>query len=313
MELFQQTLLLLFFLYSNPGKVILMDEPDAHLEVLRQKEIYHLISDVTRKLGSQLIVASHSEIVLREAASKDDDIIAILENTAIKLNDPRVIKDFRKSLTDFGWDKYYLARLKKHCIYVEGSSDIDNLEAFAKLLNHPIAGLLFEANADPVEGNIPGEAFSRFQAIKLIEPSLKGICLFDRLSRNASDDDPMPVMQWKKREFENYFTTTEILMRWAAANTYSLFTSNYPDIIRACIQDLTPPIYLNDTNNSWWSDTKLGDWAEEIFREFSKRTNQPMVMRKSNFNELILLLRPEEVDPEIKEKLDALYEIVKPV
>lgn len=310
---FQQTLLLLFFLYSNPGKVILMDEPDAHLEVLRQKEIYNLITEVTRKLGSQLIVASHSEIVLREAASKDDDIIAILENTAIKLNDPRVIKDFRKSLTDFGWDKYYLAKLKKHCIYVEGSTDIDNLEAFAKLLNHPIAGLLFEANADPLEGNIPGEAFARFQAIKLIEPSLKGICLFDRLNRNASDDDPMPVLQWTKREFENYFTSREVLLRWANAQANTLFTGNYPYVIDACIKDLTPPIYLSDLNNPWWSDTKLGDWAEEIFREFSKRTNQPMVMRKSNFHELIPLLKPEEVDIEIKEKLDALYEVVKTI
>ncbi|MBN2745347.1 MAG: AAA family ATPase, partial [Bacteroidales bacterium] len=70
---FQQTLLLLCFLYSNPGRIILMDEPDAHLEVLRQKEIYNLVSEITRKLGSQLIIASHSEIVLREAASKDDD------------------------------------------------------------------------------------------------------------------------------------------------------------------------------------------------------------------------------------------------
>ena len=309
---FQQTLLLLCFLYSNPGKVILMDEPDAHLEVLRQKEIYNLISDVTRKLGSQLIVASHSEIILREAASKEDDIIAIIENSAIKLNDPRVIKDFRKSLTDFGWDKYYLARLKKHCIYVEGSTDIDNLEAFARLLNHPIAGLLSEANADPVEGNIPGEAFARFQAIKLIEPSLKGICLFDRLNRNTSDDDPMQVLQWKKREFENYFTTGEILIRWATANANTLFTSNYPDIIKACITDLTPPIYISDPQNIWWNDTKLGDWAEAIFREFSRITNQPLVMRKSNFHELIPLLKPEEVDLEITEKLDALYEVIKP-
>lgn len=310
---FQQTLLLLCFLYANPGKVILMDEPDAHLEVLRQKEIYNLIADTTRKLGSQLIIASHSEIVLKEAASKDDDVIAILENAAIRLNDPKIIKDFRKSLTDFGWDKYYLARLKKHCIYVEGSTDIDNLEAFAKLLNHPIQGLLYEANIDPVEGNIPGEAFARFRAIQLIEPSLSGICLFDRLSRHSSADDPMPVLQWRKREFENYFTTLNTLTKWANLKADSLFTGNYPAIMQDCIRDLTPPIYFNDPNNAWWNDTKLSDWAEEIFREFSLRTNQPLVMRKANFYELISLLKPEEVDNEIYEKLDALYEIVKSV
>jgi ABC-type cobalamin/Fe3+-siderophores transport system ATPase subunit len=309
---FQQTLLLMFFLYSNQGKIILMDEPDAHLEVLRQKEIYHLISDLTRKLGSQLILATHSEIVLKEAASKNDDIIAILENTAVKLNDQRVIRDFKKSLTDFGWDKYYLAKLKKHCIYVEGSTDIDNLEAFATLLNHPIQGLLHEANVDPIEGNIPGEAFSRFQAMKFIEPSLKGICLFDRLNRTSIEDEPMTVMCWKKREIENYFTTKEVLIRWASSKADTLFSSNYADIIQSCIQDLTPPIYLNDITNPWWSDTKLGDWAEGIFREFSKRTNQALVMRKSNFHELIKFLKHDEVSPEIVEKLDTLYEIVRP-
>ncbi|NJL76168.1 MAG: ATP-binding protein, partial [Saprospiraceae bacterium] len=108
---FQQTLLLLCFLYSNPGKIILMDEPDAHLEVLRQKEIYNLIVDITRQLGSQLIVCSHSEIVLREAASREDNIIAILENTTIKLNDEKIIKEFRKSLTDFGWDKILFGKI----------------------------------------------------------------------------------------------------------------------------------------------------------------------------------------------------------
>lgn len=34
---FQQTLLLLCFLYSNPGKIILMDEPDAHLVSVETK------------------------------------------------------------------------------------------------------------------------------------------------------------------------------------------------------------------------------------------------------------------------------------
>ncbi len=309
---FQQTLLLLCFLFSNPGKLILMDEPDAHLEVLRQKEIYNLISDVTRKLGSQLIIATHSEIVLREAASKDDEIIAILQNTIFKLNDPRIIKDFRKSLTDFGWDKYYLARLKKHCIYLEGSTDTSNLEAFARVLNHPLQGLLAEANVDPVEGNIPAEAFNRFSALKLIEPDLKGLCLFDRIGRNKNVDDPMPVVEWSKRELENYFCFPEILVRWAGLKANTLFTASYPEIMHRCISDFTAPQYLKDRNDPWWENEKLSDWAENIFREFSQRTGQPLLMKKSNFHELISLLKPEEVDPEIREKLDLIYEVIKP-
>lgn len=35
----QQTLLLLSYMYANPGSVLLLDEPDAHLEILRQRQI----------------------------------------------------------------------------------------------------------------------------------------------------------------------------------------------------------------------------------------------------------------------------------
>jgi len=33
----QQTLLLLAHLYTHPGSILLLDEPDAHLEILRQR------------------------------------------------------------------------------------------------------------------------------------------------------------------------------------------------------------------------------------------------------------------------------------
>ena len=67
----QQTLLLLAYMYANPGAVLLLDEPDAHLEILRQREIYHLLTDAARESGSQIIAASHSEVLLNEAAGRD--------------------------------------------------------------------------------------------------------------------------------------------------------------------------------------------------------------------------------------------------
>ncbi|MHC1775814.1 MAG: AAA family ATPase [Lentimicrobium sp.] len=309
---FQQTLLLLCFLYSNPDKVILMDEPDAHLEVLRQKEIYNLISDIARKLNSQLIIASHSEIVLREAASKEDDIVAIIEQSAIKLNDPKLVKDFKKSLTDFGWDKYYLAKLKKHCIYLEGTTDVYNLEAFARKLNHPASGLIEEANIDPVEGNLPAEAFSRFQALKLIEPDLKGLCVFDRLNRKSNPDDPILVLQWNKAELENYFCIPSVLIKWAESKSNTLFSSNYPVLMKDSIAEVTPPISLSDMNDEYWGNEKLSEWTEKVFRRFFEKAQQPVTMQKSNFHELIEFIPKEQVDKEIYEKLDAIYEILKP-
>ena len=67
----QQTLLLLAYMYGNPGAVLLLDEPDAHLEILRQRQTYRLLTGVARETGSQIVAASHSEVLLNEAASQD--------------------------------------------------------------------------------------------------------------------------------------------------------------------------------------------------------------------------------------------------
>ena len=48
---FQQTLLLLTHLAANPGAILLLDEPDAHLEVLRQRQVFNLISDAAAASG----------------------------------------------------------------------------------------------------------------------------------------------------------------------------------------------------------------------------------------------------------------------
>jgi predicted ATPase len=71
----QQTLLLLAYLALHRKAVLLLDEPDAHLEILRQREIYHKLRESARASGSQLIIASNSEEVLNQAASMEDDAV----------------------------------------------------------------------------------------------------------------------------------------------------------------------------------------------------------------------------------------------
>ena len=67
----QQTLLLLAYIAAHPGSVLLLDEPDAHLEILRQREIYQMLTRLAKEHDSQIIIASHSEIILDEAAERD--------------------------------------------------------------------------------------------------------------------------------------------------------------------------------------------------------------------------------------------------
>ena len=56
----QQMLLVFAYLYSHPGSVLLIDEPDAHLEILRQRQVYVLLRELASENASQVILGSRS-------------------------------------------------------------------------------------------------------------------------------------------------------------------------------------------------------------------------------------------------------------
>jgi hypothetical protein len=93
----QQILLLLAHLYSNPNTILLLDEPDAHLEVLRQREIYQLLTEISEQRGSQIIAASHSEVVLNEAADKDIVIAFVGKPHRIDDRGSQVLKEIGRA------------------------------------------------------------------------------------------------------------------------------------------------------------------------------------------------------------------------
>ena len=49
----QQTLLLLAYMTVNQGSILLLDEPDAHLEILRQRQIYQILRLKPTAAGSR--------------------------------------------------------------------------------------------------------------------------------------------------------------------------------------------------------------------------------------------------------------------
>ena len=109
----QQTLLILAYMYNNPGAILLLDEPDAHLEILRQRQIYQLIAEVARESGSQIIAASHSEVLLNEAA--DRDMVVAFVGTPHRLDGRG--SQLLKVLNQIGFEHYYQAERKGWVLY----------------------------------------------------------------------------------------------------------------------------------------------------------------------------------------------------
>lgn len=134
----QQTLLLLAHMSAHPGSVLLLDEPDAHLEILRQRQIYQLLTEEAAHTNSQIIAASHSEVLLNEAADRDVVIAFVGKPHRIDDRGSQVLK----SLKDIGFEDYYLAEETGWVLYLEGSTDLAILQAFARRLHHPAKALL---------------------------------------------------------------------------------------------------------------------------------------------------------------------------
>ncbi len=207
---FQQILLLLSYIYANKNTILLLDEPDAHLEIVRQREIYNLLSEIVRKEKSQLIIATHSIAILNEAAERDK-IIAFLGKPHI-MNEKKYMV---KSLSEIGYDQYLLAEQKKWVLYLEGSTDLSMLKAFSEVLNHPVRPYLDNIFIKYISNNRPQDARNHFYALqKEAIPTLKGIAIFDKLNKNLDIKGTLKEMMWRRCEIENYLPIPEVIIRY---------------------------------------------------------------------------------------------------
>ena len=168
----QQTLLLLAYLYTNPSAVLLLDEPDAHLEILRQRQIYSLLSEIAAEVDSQIIAASHSEVILNEAAAKD--VVVAFVGEPHRIDDRSARTQVAKALKQIGFEEYYQAELTGWVLYLEGSTDLSSLQALAELLNHSAAEHLARPFVHYV-GNQPLTARNHFHGLREAKPDLVGI------------------------------------------------------------------------------------------------------------------------------------------
>jgi ABC-type hemin transport system ATPase subunit len=303
----QQTLLMLAHLYSNPRTVLLLDEPDAHLEVLRQRQIYQVIADLARQLDSQIIAASHSEVVLNEAAERGAVVAFVGKPHRLTDRGAQVIK----ALTDLGWDQYYQAELIGWVLYVENATDLAILQALARRLQHPAALVLERPFVNYVASNVPQKARDHFYGLQEAKTDLVGIAIFDRLEKVLSTNTPLQELMWKRREIENYFCTEAVLLAWAAGDTPSdLFATAEQErrvaAMRHAIEEVTRLLVIDD-KSPWSPDVKATDEVlDRIFRVFFRELGLPMLFRKQNYHELIDYLAVSAFDPEISEKLDTI-------
>lgn len=313
----QQTLLLLAYMYANPGAVLLLDEPDAHLEILRQRQTYKLITDIASDSGSQIIAASHSEVLLNEAADRDLVIAFVGKPHPIANRKSQVLK----ALREIGYEQYYQAEQTGWVLYLEGSTDLAILQAFARRLGHSEA---IEALRQPFVhyvGNHPPTAERHYYGLREALPQLKGVALFDRLDSGTPESGHMNFMQWNRREIENYLCTEEALVAYARASAPGgslgpLFSEADEEqrakAMHAAIGEISGAMETLLRGSPWSADSKVSsDFLEPLFSAYFDKLRLPNLMEKKSFYELAEFVPDDEIDPEIGEKLDAIARTAK--
>ena len=313
----QQTLLLLAYMYAHPGAVLLLDEPDAHLEILRQRQIYQLLTDVAREYGNQIIAASHSEVLLNEAA--DRDVVVAFVGKPHRINDRG--SQVLKALKEIGFEHYYQAEQTGWVLYLEGSTDLAILRAFAEKLEHGEAMDVLQRPFVHYVSNQPPEVKKHFFGLKEAFPHLKGIAIFDRLDQRPSDDLGAETHMWTRREIENYLCYPEVLEAYAIASGLDslpgpLFEAAHAEsrrkTMKETIAEMTNAMETLGRGSPWDKKTKVSDdFLIPLFRKFFKKLGHYNVMDKKNFHELARFVPKDKIDSEVKEKLDAIVTVAK--
>ena len=339
-----QMLLVFAYLYAHKGSVLLVDEPDAHLEILRQKQVYVLLRDIASENGSQVVMVTHSEVILDEAL--DTNLTLLLEGQA---DDLAKKQDIRNSLKHFGAEHYVKARTRGYVLYVEGGTDVDMLRGFAEKLEHPVAGIWDERiNSFYVQNNYPNQDMQaelerveggfgitpreHFNGLRKLLPELQGLAILDNDGQDRQDRDEgaLETRYWRRYEPENYFITPELLRSYALAQYPADDPSSkqrkdtVEEVLAETLRDnifagsqADYAIWVASPADAarliWEARTercKLSAVAEAFFRQLAQKLGEAMLLTKGELHRLIPHAQLTSVaEAEIREKLDLLHQL----
>lgn len=312
----QQVLLLLAHMEVNSGCVLLLDEPDAHLEILRQRQTYELLTRAATELSCQIIIASHSEVILNEAANRDVVVAFVGQPHRIDDRGDQV----RKALREIGYDQFFLAEQTGWVLYLEGSTDLAILQAFAAVLGHPAQQVLERPFVSYI-ANQPSKARYHFRGLREAIPDLVGFVLCDRLDRPLQPSAELFEYMWQRREIENYLCQPETLLAFAETHDRDahgpLFTrpetARQRQAMQDSLQDHVPPAALRNRSDKWWTETKASDdFLDRVFESYLQRLNLPTsLLKKQDYHMLARFVTPDAISPEVPLVLDQILQVSK--
>ena len=290
---------------------------------MKQERIYNLLKEIAREKGSQIIATSHSEVVLREAIG-EDSVVAFFPASKPYYIGEKEKKHLELALREIEPEHLFLAKHKGWVLYLEGSTDLDILRAFAKKLGHEEAQkALSEVFVHYVADNVNkanNHFFNIRSALKNSKTKVGGIAIFDRTPHAVSGEvaQDFSIVKWQRYEIENYFFCVEALLGYASRGREDLF--DYEKIMQSkkimeeILSGMIPPDALRNPSDEFWTEQKASDWLTRILQKFYQNlgvSSEIAATLKNRLHELVEFMPLNFVDEEVTAKLDMLVKVSK--
>jgi hypothetical protein len=310
---FQQVLMLLTFLYTRPASVLLIDEPDAHLHVILQDAIFGELRSAAAQQRSQLIVATHSEVIIN---SVEPNELCVLLDQPRSLADTLEQKRLAGSMGILTQVDLMLALKAPGVLYCEDHTDLGILQEWARILDHPARELLtthlfwkpIVSRARPEAKGI--RAKEHYEALRLVRDDLPGLELLDGDGRGDVPETPitgrgLQRQRWNRYEIESYLFHPDALARYVevvigegAASQLAL------EDLREYLVNTQPPAFIQDPlgDHTFLKGVKA---RRDLIPQALAAAGLPAVPYTS-YHQIAAVMKPEEIHPEVREKLDAI-------
>lgn len=310
---FQQILMLLTFLNTRPATVLLLDEPDAHLHVILQDAIYTELRAVAERQNSQLVMATHSEVIINSVEPRELWVIMqTARPMAENIEKSRLISSLRVlSNTDI-----MLAMEADGVLYLEGYPDLEILRAWARVMNHSASGLLKNVFWKPTvweprQGADGIKARDHYDALSLVRDDLPGLVLIDGDAH--ADIHATPItghglqrLRWNRYEIESYLLHPGALKRFVEQKVGARAAQPHLDDLQRHFEENYPPAFLKDPflDTPYLKNTKARTDLIPPALDAAGLPGFPY----TRYHEIAAVMEPEEIHPEVHEKLDQIME-----
>jgi energy-coupling factor transporter ATP-binding protein EcfA2 len=304
---FHQVLLLLSFFYARPSSVLLLDEPDAHLHFILQREVLDHLRAIAERRGCKLIIATHAEVLLQDA--EPDQIVSFVGPSPTRLLDQRQKRDLSDALRTLTSLDLLQANHVGAVLYLEDESDYKLLREWAIRLRHRASDLLSSPYVWPLrgKGNI-GEAKRHFRSLRLAYPTIRALCILDRDTSEGPEDQDLPedfqLRRWSRYEIENYLLIPNLIRRFLERDV-DLFTAQELEEDKATVtrvfeENFPPNVDYLRTEIAPIRDIKGSDFLQRLFRQTSRRVS------KADLYMVAARAEPKEIHQDVCQMLDQI-------